>query len=224
MRTSISPLQRVRSLLAGFGAALLALLVLASPSHAHSVLLGTDPEDKAQLAAAPDAVSLTFNEDITSLGTEVVITTDDGEDITQGETQIDGPVVTQALAGARPAGTYTVTWRAVSADGHPISGEFTFTAAEAVGGEGTAPEEEAPDAPADSEGPAEPAETPAAADDAASDDTATDDAATDDPAADDAEEDGGLSASTWVVIGIIIVAAIVLVTVLARSMGANREE
>jgi len=219
MRTSISPLQRVRSLLAGFGAALLALLVLASPSHAHSVLLGTDPEDKAQLAAAPDAVSLTFNEDITSLGTEVVITTDDGEDITQGETQIDGPVVTQALAGARPAGTYTVTWRAVSADGHPISGEFTFTAAEAVGGEGTAPEEEAPDAPADSEGPAEPAETPAAAADPQSDD-----AATDDPAADDAEEDGGLSASTWVVIGIIIVAAIVLVTVLARSMGANREE
>src|SRR5699024_4375434 len=106
----------------------------AAPAQAHSVLLGTDPDDGEQLAAAPEEVSLTFNEDITELGTEVVITTGDEEDVNDGDVEVAGPVVTQRLIDDRPEGAYTVTWRAVSADGHPISGEFTFTASESVGG------------------------------------------------------------------------------------------
>ena len=37
-----------------------------------------------------------------------------------------------------PAGAYTVEWRVTSADGHPISGSFSFTA-EAAGAESSAP-------------------------------------------------------------------------------------
>jgi copper resistance protein C len=36
--------------------------------------------------------------------------------------------VTQDLQPGSPAGAYTVDWRVTSADGHPISGSFTFTA------------------------------------------------------------------------------------------------
>lgn len=201
---------------AGF-IALSALIVgIAAGASAHSVLLGTDPEDEAQLAAAPDEVSLTFNEDITDLGTEVIITTGDGEDVSEGETQIAGPVVTQALADARPAGTYTVTWRAVSADGHPISGEFSFTAAEAAG---LAPAEEQTEDPAEDPAETGPAETgPSETDDAAGTDATTDGADAD---ADDADS-SGISGGTWVIIAVVALAVIVLVTLIVRGMTSDR--
>lgn len=221
MRTSSVSPAASRSI-RGLAAALFAvfLLSLASGAQAHSVLLDTDPEDGEQLAVAPDVVTLTFNEDITDLGTEIVITTADDETINDGDTEIDGPQISQALSPDRPEGLYTVTWRAVSADGHPISGDFTFTAAEASG--------------ADTE---EDGVEPDAADDGSEDETTADevdqeddsDEVTDDESelTDDADEDadsGGLSGSTWVIIGIIIVAAVILVTVLARAMGAKKEE
>lgn len=118
-------------------AALLAALILmaglGTSASAHSVLTDTSPDDGEQVASAPDEVTLTFNEDITDLGTEIVVTTADEEEVSSGETTVDGPTVTQELGTERPDGTYTVTWRAVSADGHPISGTYTFTATDAVG-------------------------------------------------------------------------------------------
>ena len=36
--------------------------------------------------------------------------------------------VAQSIGPDAPAGTYTVQWRVTSADGHPISGTFGFTA------------------------------------------------------------------------------------------------
>ena len=191
----------VMAVLIGFGA----------PASAHSVLLGTDPDDEEQLAAAPEEVSLTFNEDITELGTEVVITTEDGDVVSDGDAVIDGPVVTQGLAEDRPAGAYTVTWRAVSADGHPISGEFVFTAAEAASASGESGEEEGNSA-AQSEEDTQDAEEPADAQEDGDDDAAAEESAE------------GLSASTWVIIGVLIVAAIILVTVLARGMSSSKHK
>lgn len=201
-----------RALAALVAAALTAVLIgFGTPASAHSVLLGTDPDDEEQLAAAPQEVSLTFNEDITELGTEVVITTEDEEVVSDGDAVIDGPVVTQGLVEDRPAGAYTVTWRAVSADGHPISGEFTFTAAESASGE-TGEEEGTDDSPAPGEEDTQDAEDPADAQDDGDDDSAA------------AEDAGGISASTWVIIGVLIVAAIILVTVLARGMSSSKRE
>ncbi len=130
--------------LAALGALLLAVLT-ALPAAAHSTLLSATPEDGAELEQAPEAVVLTFNEDITDLGTDIVVTGPDGADATDGETQIDGAEVTRALASDLPAGEYTVTWRAVSADGHPIDGESTFTVLEGAAAE-ESPSEDAGEA------------------------------------------------------------------------------
>jgi hypothetical protein len=51
----------------------------------------------------------------------------------EGPVQVGKPslvdnTVTQDLQPGSPAGAYTVDWRVTSADGHPISGSFTFTA------------------------------------------------------------------------------------------------
>src|SRR5690625_5066321 len=111
--------------LAAFGAMLLAALTTL-PAAPHATLLSATPEDDAELDEMPDAVVLTFNEDITDLGTDIVVTGPDGADATDGETQIEGPEGSRALAADLTAGEYTITWRPVSADGHPIDGESTL--------------------------------------------------------------------------------------------------
>ena len=132
--------------LATFGALLLAGLS-ALPAFAHSTLISSSPEDGAELDEAPDAVVLTFNENITDLGTDIVISGPDGEDVASGETEIDGAEVTRTLGEDLAAGEYSVTWRAVSADGHPIDGELTFSLTEsaATGADAQEPTEEAPE-------------------------------------------------------------------------------
>lgn len=110
-------------------------LLWATPANAHAQLLETDPQDGSEVGAAPEEVVLTFNENIEQIGAEVVITDGDGTEVQDGDPQITGPDLTQPLAADRSAGEYTVQWRVVSADGHPVSGEFTFSATEAAGGE-----------------------------------------------------------------------------------------
>jgi hypothetical protein len=41
-------------------------------------------------------------------------------------------VASQKLKGGAPAGAYTVSWRVVSSDSHPIEGTFGFTATAAA--------------------------------------------------------------------------------------------
>jgi hypothetical protein len=43
-------------------------------------------------------------------------------------------VASQKLKAGAPAGQFTVAWRVVSSDSHPIEGTFSFTAAAAAGG------------------------------------------------------------------------------------------
>lgn len=117
--------------------AALALVVPIAPASAHSVLTDTSPSEGEELDSAPEEVSLTFNEDLVDLGTEIVVAGPDGEDVASGDTEITGPVASRALAADLPAGEYEVTWRVTSADGHPISGTFAFT----VSGGGDEPAE-----------------------------------------------------------------------------------
>ncbi len=110
-----------------------ATALAAAPAAAHDELVGTTPADGTTVATAPDQVVLTFAEPAVALGTQVVVTGPDGASLSQGDAQLVGSTVVQALAAARPAGSYTVDWRVTSDDGHPVTGSFTFTATAATG-------------------------------------------------------------------------------------------
>ena len=56
-------------------------------------------------------------------------------DWADGKVEIVDNVATQKLREGAPAGKYTVPWRVVSSDSHPIEGTFTFTAT--AGAEGS---------------------------------------------------------------------------------------
>jgi copper resistance protein C len=88
---------------------------------------------------------LTFDEPAIAMGTQIVITGPSGP-AQAGAPRLVDNTVTQELQAGAPAGDYTVAWRVTSADGHPISGTFAFTATDA--GAGTpAPSEPPSDAP-----------------------------------------------------------------------------
>lgn len=96
-------------------------------ASAHDELISTSPADGSSHATAPTAVGLKFSDTVLALGSEVVVKTAAGADWVAGQPVISGSTVTARLRPSGPAGKYTVAWRVVSADGHPISGTFAYT-------------------------------------------------------------------------------------------------
>jgi len=111
--------------------AVAAVLVLgpgAGSARAHDVLVGSVPAAGAAVGTAPSSVAIEFSDVPQALGTQVVVVGPDGAPVSDGEAEEDGATIRQPLAEGLPAGAYTVQWRVTSADGHPLSGTFGFTA------------------------------------------------------------------------------------------------
>ena len=98
----------------------------AGPAWAHNALISTTPGDGKTVRTPTSSVVLTFAEPAIKTGTRVLVTGPDGS-VTDGHPQLVGARVEQDLKAELPAGEYTVEWRVSSADGHPISGRFSFT-------------------------------------------------------------------------------------------------
>ncbi|WP_405613393.1 copper resistance protein CopC [Streptomyces sp. NBC_00076] len=110
-------------------AVLAALAVAAPQAAAHTELDISSPGAKAQLSGLPPRVTLTFSDAMTQKYAKVAVTSPDGTSAASGLPQVSGKTVTLALAPTSRAGQYTVGYRVVSADGHPVSGSYTFTVA-----------------------------------------------------------------------------------------------
>jgi copper transport protein len=112
-------------------AALVAMVVGASPAAAHAELIATDPAEGAVLPEAPATVTLTFNESVRLTSQEITVYDADGQAV-DSEATSSGTEVRVDLPGAADLGrgTYVVGWYVLSADGHPISGALTFSVGE----------------------------------------------------------------------------------------------
>lgn len=110
-----------------------ALLGLAGPAAAHNTLVGSDPAAGARLATGPAEVRLTFDQPVRAGAgyNAVTVVGPDGTHWTDGQVRVDGNSVRTPVRPLGPAGTYTVGFRVLSNDGHPVPGkvEFTLTAA-----------------------------------------------------------------------------------------------
>ena len=106
----------------------LSSIIMATGADAHAALKSISPKDGSSLATVPTQVVLTFNEPISSSFATVTVTGAAGT-VSGGKPVVDGVTVTQALAPDLANGRYTVTYRVVSEDGHPVSDKTTFTVA-----------------------------------------------------------------------------------------------
>ncbi len=194
---------RLLAVLAALLLALAALVAGAARADAHNSLQGSDPADGSTVATAPDRITLTFDEPAQALGTEIVVIDPDGATVSSGAAELLDATVGQPLAGSLPAGAYSVQWRVTSADGHPISGAFTFTASAAttVGATDPGP---AMTTQADPTEPAEAADEPAPSVTAAAPETPSSPSTTTETAED---TDAGLAAGAIVAIVVAVLAA-----------------
>ena len=111
----------------------------------HNELLGTDPPDRAQLSTSPARVTLIFDLPAQRGFSTVVVTGPDGHQWQAGPATEEGTKVVAPVHPLGPAGDYTVAWRIVSADGHPVRGTFQFILT--TPGTGTTTAAAAPPAP-----------------------------------------------------------------------------
>ncbi|WP_155060049.1 copper resistance CopC/CopD family protein [Streptomyces blattellae] len=112
--------------------AVLVLLVLggAGTASAHAALRSTDPSDGSVLKSAPGELTLTFTESVGLIDDSVRILSPSGHRLRLGEAeQVPGrsDAVRVSLPAKAATGTFTVAWRVVSADSHPVSGAFTYS-------------------------------------------------------------------------------------------------
>ncbi|WP_311211537.1 MULTISPECIES: copper resistance protein CopC [unclassified Arthrobacter] len=123
-------MRTIRPLLAAVVAALAfasALLISAAPASAHDVAESTTPANGTAVTQVPASVSITFNNRPLAIGSGVTVTAG-GENWADGPVEIIDNQAVQKLREGAPGGEYTVVWRVVSSDSHPIEGTFTFTA------------------------------------------------------------------------------------------------
>ncbi|OBI43741.1 copper resistance CopC family protein [Mycobacterium colombiense] len=98
----------------------------APAAGAHATRVSADPAADAVLAAGPQRVSATFNEQLQTTFAAMTVVGPDGNVWSTGEPTVQGAVVGIALRALGPAGTYTVNYRVTSADGHVVSGSWSF--------------------------------------------------------------------------------------------------
>lgn len=121
------PIASLRSLQA---ATLLASLLTAPAVFAHAHLKGQYPAADAQVAAAPQALTLNFSEGIEPAFSGVAITGAQQQIIRTGaakRNENDKKQMIVPLEQALTPGKYTVDWHVVSVDGHKTHGQYSFT-------------------------------------------------------------------------------------------------
>jgi methionine-rich copper-binding protein CopC len=110
--------------------ALLATLVFAYPAKSHDLLIEIEPVAGAEITEGSFEAKLTFNNPLlvvegetnAELATKLV-----GSDEWLNHDVFVADQVLTAQIDLSEAGDYDLRWKVVSSDGHPISGDSTFT-------------------------------------------------------------------------------------------------
>lgn len=108
-----------------------AMLAGATPALAHSYLVASSPAADSVVTQVPTEFSVTANEPLLDLsgdasGFAIQVVDAAGRFYGDGCLVVSGSTLAMG-ATLGEAGDYRVYWQVVSADGHPVSGDFGFT-------------------------------------------------------------------------------------------------
>jgi copper transport protein len=114
----------------------LSLAACAAVAHAatrvllHASLLRSTPAANSHLTKAPESIRLVFSEQIVPELSQITLVRPDGigTQLRVANDPHDVHTLVGSVGGGGPtSGPYKVSWRVVSADGHPVGGSFSFT-------------------------------------------------------------------------------------------------
>ncbi|GAA0989810.1 hypothetical protein GCM10009555_074440 [Acrocarpospora macrocephala] len=115
---------------------LLTVLLLASAAtlaaplpaaQAHNVLLGSNPSKGSHLTTAPTEVRLTFDQPVRPEFAKIALTDTTGTHYESGTITVEKNDVVTPVTPPTTSGTYTIGYQILSNDGHPVTGQITFT-------------------------------------------------------------------------------------------------
>lgn len=202
-RRPVTPIALAATLLTAF-------LLLVSPlsASAHDSLLASSPEADGTVDTLPTTLTLTFSAKLIDGegATDIVVTDPSGASVTDGPATVDGAIATQPLVAEAAAGVYHVVWKIVSSDGHPTSGEYSFTVANSTAPEQSTESPAATPSATQTASPATPTSTPSP--------TAT--------------PDEGSSAANWIwllaILGVLVIAVAVVIAFALRGRRSGAED
>jgi copper transport protein len=110
---------------------MLAIVALMAPAaaSAHAYLTKTFPTANGTLDTSPPFVALTFDEAVEPRFAIISVTDANAKQVTTGSVHrstANPDTLVVPLEPHLPKGWYLVYWRAISVDGHPVQGAFTF--------------------------------------------------------------------------------------------------
>ena len=102
-----------------------------SGAIAHAEIARTNPVKSAILTQSPKSVWIEFGETLLTLDKEKInalkVTDSRGKRVDKSPTIVSGVRATTKIVGTLKKGTYLVTYRVVSEDGHPVKGSYSFS-------------------------------------------------------------------------------------------------
>lgn len=119
--------------------ALLVLLLVPSAVYAHTGLQSSNPANGATVSEPLKDIKMVFNTEIGSLSS-FELRAADGTSMKVTDRKVDGSTMSGSAESALSDGEYTVVWKIVGRDGHPVENKFSFT----VKSSGQAPAQQPP--------------------------------------------------------------------------------
>ena len=118
-------------LVAAFLLVLLASSIQSPTAQAHTKLVSGSPAAGVVVDLWPTKVVLEFDEQLQNIGDEkanfVVINNAVGDQVSEADEVIEGNTISVTLSPNEIKGPVLVFYHVVSADGHPVEGEYKFT-------------------------------------------------------------------------------------------------
>ena len=105
-------------------------VLMAPTASAHADLQVSTPEDGESLEIAPEEIRLTFSEELFEELVEISILDATGDLYSTIEVEQTPPPGTDVIfpwPTQAPPGEYSIAYRVVSADGHPVTGTISFS-------------------------------------------------------------------------------------------------
>ncbi|WP_020379295.1 CopD family protein [Candidatus Microthrix parvicella] len=122
----MNALRRRGLLVVMLGLAVSAVLGWATPAGAHADLISTTPTQGSTVVEAPPVLVMTYSERVKVSSDGVRLLDPTGTPVSGISASAKGPEVRIGIPDLTEQGTYTVDWKAVSADGHPLRGAWVF--------------------------------------------------------------------------------------------------
>jgi len=116
--------------LIGLGVVLPAVFGPAPAAGAHARLIGATPAAESLIDSAPTSIELTFDEPVQTVPDGLRVLAPDGTDVATSAASVDGSTIVQPVDIGGVRGSFTVSYRVLSVDGHVVAGAYVFSVGE----------------------------------------------------------------------------------------------